>query len=335
MTNNRMTHTASTGPTMRTRAVAAIVAMLIPLGVVLGSFFHWRERLPIEIASHWSGAGVVDGVMTVPQLLTVALLMTGVPALLTAVVVLWPGVSAHARRNTVLILGVFAGAGAASWLTSVTATMQAGDPYQAGLGPWAVLGLVAAGYGLIPYLFLPVPPLAVWDVDDRIAVAPGTDIAWSRTVTATLFLWVAGALAAVGIVLMLIKLAKGDGAEALIDVLGIFLVTMVLVFFGRFRVTADWRGLRVVSWLFRIPLKRIRLEDISAVEADELRPMEWGGWGYRISSGRSALILRAGPGLIVTTTNQKQFAITLAEPELPAAVLATLRDSRARLPVRD
>lgn len=330
-----MTKTASTGPTAQTRAIAAIAAMLIPLGVVLASFFLWRERLPAEIATHWSGAGVVDGVMTVPQFLTLALLMTGVPALLTAVAVLWPGASAHARRNTVVILGVVAGAGAASWLTSVTATMQAGDPYQAALGPWAVLSVVAAGYGVIPYLLLPVPRLVPQDVDDRIIVPPGTDIAWSRTVTATLFLWVAAALAIVGMVLYLVKLAKGDGAEALIDVLGIVFAAVVVLFFSRFRVTADWRGLRVVSWLFRIPLKRIRLADIVAVEAGELRPMEWGGWGYRISSGRSALILRAGPGLIVTTTNQRQFAITLAEPDVPAAVLATLRDSQARLTVRD
>ena len=330
-----MTTTASTGPRAQSRTIAAIAVILIPLGVVLASFFVWRQQLPAEIASHWSGAGVVDGVMTVPQFLTLAVLMTGVPALLTAVVVLSPGASAHARRNTVMILGVLAGAGAAAWLTSVTATMQAGDPYQAGLGPWAVLSLVAAGYGLIPYLLLPVSRVVVRDVDDRIAVAPGADIAWSRTVTAKLFLWAAAALAVVGIALFSFKTARGDGFEALLDVLGIVLVTVVMLFFSRFRVTADWRGLRVVSWLFRIPLKRIRLADISAVEADELRPMEWGGWGYRVTSGRSALILRAGPGLIVTTTNQKQFAITLAEPEVPAAVLATLRDARARPPVRD
>ena len=48
--------------------------------------------------------------------------------------------------------------------------------------------------------------------------------------------------------------------------------------------------------------------------------------GYRIMPGRSALILRKGPGLIVTTTNQKQFAISLDDPETPAALLATLRD---------
>ena len=96
--------------------------------------------------------------------------------------------------------------------------------------------------------------------------------------------------------------------------------------FIRLRVTADWRGLRVVSAVFRIPLKRIRLDAMDVIEAAELRPAEWGGWGYRIMPGRSALILRTGPGLIVTTTNQKQFAVSLDDPETPAALLATLRD---------
>ncbi|MCU1442988.1 MAG: hypothetical protein JWQ59_1138 [Cryobacterium sp.] len=78
---------------------------------------------------------------------------------------------------------------------------------------------------------------------------------------------------------------------------------------------------------YKLPLKRIRLEKIQTVEAGELAPSEWGGWGYRMTPGRSALILRKGPGLIVTTTNGKQFAVTLDDPDVPAALLATLRDN--------
>jgi len=48
-----------------------------------------------------------------------------------------------------------------------------------------------------------------------------------------------------------------------------------------------------------------------------LRPSEWGGWGYRIMPGRSAIVLRSGPGLVVTTTSGTQFAISLADPQTP------------------
>jgi hypothetical protein len=39
---------------------------------------------------------------------------------------------------------------------------------------------------------------------------------------------------------------------------------------------------------------------------------------------RSAIILRKGPGLVITQTNNKQFAITLDCPEEPASILLNL-----------
>ncbi|MWV57733.1 hypothetical protein [Rathayibacter sp. VKM Ac-2754] len=44
-----------------------------------------------------------------------------------------------------------------------------------------------------------------------------------------------------------------------------------------------------------------------------------------MTPGRSALILAAGPGLVITTANQREFAISLRDPETPAALLETLR----------
>ena len=119
----------------------------------------------------------------------------------------------------------------------------------------------------------------------------------------------------------------------MIGLVVIAVIIVVLASLSRYRVTADWRGLRVVSSLFHIPLKRLRLENIRAVDAANLFPKEWGGWGYRITPGRSAMILRKGPGLIVTLANAKQFAVTVDGPEVPAALLATLRDRRFPAPL--
>lgn len=104
---------------------------------------------------------------------------------------------------------------------------------------------------------------------------------------------------------------------------------LVCASFIRLRVSVDWRGLRVVS-LFGIPLKRIALDQVAVVEATEVRPMDWGGWGYRVMPGRSAVVLRSGPGLVVTTAADKQFAITIDDPEQPAALLQALA-GRARV----
>jgi hypothetical protein len=91
--------------------------------------------------------------------------------------------------------------------------------------------------------------------------------------------------------------------------------------FARLRISVDWRGLKIVTWILGIPLKTIRLTEIESVQTDALEPMQWGGWGYRFMPGRSAIILRTGPGVVVTLTSGKQFALSLNSPETPAALL--------------
>jgi hypothetical protein len=320
--------TETTAPHSTIRTVAAITSMFVPLAAVIGSFLLWKDELPSELASHWSGTGPADGVMTVQQFLTLALVATGAAAVAGLVLGAWPGIRDTARRYGFLLAGFVAGAGAQSWLVSAFLTMRAGDPYEVVQGAWSVLGFVAIGYGLIPFFLAPKPQLLPHDVDERIDLGSSESGAWSRTVTARLFLWTAAALLAAAVAIYVTAAASGTLAGAMFGLVVLAVIVVALASMSRYRVTADWRGLRVVSSLSGIPLKRIRLEDIRAVEAAELVPKEWGGWGYRITPGRSAMILRKGPGLIVTTTNAKQFAVTVDGPELPTALLATLRDRR-------
>lgn len=98
--------------------------------------------------------------------------------------------------------------------------------------------------------------------------------------------------------------------------------------FASIRCTADVRGLRVCL-LGRVPIKRIRLDQMASVSAESIDPMQWGGWGYRVMPGRSALVLRSGPGLVVQMTDGRRFAVTLPDPDTPAALLNALR---ARVP---
>jgi hypothetical protein len=313
------------------RTIAAIVTLFVPLAAVLGSYALWNDRLPPELASHWSGAGPADGVMAVAQFLTLTVLMTGAGAAAGVIAGLWPGIRAVNRRYVFLIAGIVAGAGAQSWLVSASLTMRAGDPYEVVQGAWGILGFAAAGYGLIPFLIAPKPRLVSHDVTERVDLGVGEGGAWSRTITATLFLWMTLVLVVVEIIAITAAIANDALADAALALSVTATVIVLLASLTRYRVTADWRGLRVVSSLLRIPIKRIRLNDIDTVDAQELVPLEWGGWGYRITPGRSALILRKGPGLIVTLTNDKQFALTLDNPEVPAALLATLRDQRSRI----
>lgn len=66
---------------------------------------------------------------------------------------------------------------------------------------------------------------------------------------------------------------------------------------------------------------RVPLADIRQATPEQLRPMEWGGWGYRVLPSRRAVILRSGPGLVLDLTNGTRFAVTLDNPDEAAAVL--------------
>lgn len=318
--------TETTTPQVAARRVAAVLTMFVPLAAVLGSFALWQDRLPPELASHWSGTGPADDVMAAAQFLTLAVALTGSAVVASVIIGAWPGLLASTRRTGFLIAGLPAGIGAQTWLVSAYLTMQAGDPYEVVQGPWLILGFVSYAYGLIPFLILPKSHLKSRDVAERITLGPDEGAAWSRVVTTHLFIGAAITLTAAGIVFYWIVAVADEIAESTVGLVAIAVTIVVLLSLSRYRVTADWRGLRVVSELLRVPLKRIRLDEIDTVDASEITPKEWGGWGYRVMPGKSAFILRKGPGLVVTTVGGNQFAITVDHPEVPAALLATLRD---------
>ncbi|MDJ0350533.1 hypothetical protein [Cryobacterium sp. PH29-G1] len=317
-----------------TRRLLAAASLCVPAMVVIASWWAWRDRLPTDLASHWSGAGPADGAMAASVLFSLYLAITGVSAGAGVAIALWSRISAGARRGGLFLFGLFGGMGAASWLLSAGLTMRAGDPYEVVLGPWFLLSLASAGYGLIPSLISPKPHIEATDVRGRFTLAARETGAWSQTITGNIFVWATIILVVLGGAIYVPMVIDGRIGGELFGMATMTAAVLLVASFIRLRVTADWRGLRVVSAVLRLPLKRIRMKNIDLLEAGELRPAEWGGWGYRIMPGRSALILRKGPGLIVTTRNQKQFAISLDDPETPAALLATLRDA-ARLPAAE
>lgn len=123
--------------------------------------------------------------------------------------------------------------------------------------------------------------------------------------TVPLFLWLGFALFALGVVLLGAAIGGGGGASALFSGVIMLVVTLPELAFGRLRISVDWRGLKVVTWIMGISLKTIPLNAVMSVHTTRNEPLQWGGWGYRIRPGSSAIILRTGPGLVVTLTPQE------------------------------
>ncbi len=153
------------------------------------------------------------------------------------------------------------------------------------------------------------------------AVAPGGSVAWSTVIGPTWLTWVVAATLALQVV---VAVAVPATAPAAVVALALTLA------FARLEITVDHRGLRLVAGLLRLPLKRIALVRVARAEVADLRPSEWGGWGYRIAPGRSALVLRGGPALVVTSTDGRRFAATVKDPATPAGLLNGLTAVRQR-----
>ena len=303
----------------RVRVAAVMAAAFIPAVAVAATAVVFRHRLPDVLPVHWGGFGEPDRFAAASSVLWWTL-GTAVSAGAVSV-----GATAVVRRRAsamgVVVLAAGLGAVAAGvWLTSAGTTLSVDDPGAAHLG-WHVLWIPAAiGWAAVyPWLVgracrltrrasVPVPA----------DPSAGARTAWVVVLRSGLFVTVP--LVAVGVIVL-----AGLTVEPLILPL-VAVPIAVLVMFSNLRVVVDRHGLRLVAGPFATVLKRIPLADIVAAEAAHVDPMRWGGWGYRVMPGRSALVLRAGPGLVVELTDGRRFAVTVDDPDTPAALLTGFRD---------
>lgn len=81
-----------------------------------------------------------------------------------------------------------------------------------------------------------------------------------------------------------------------------------------------------VTWAFGfgLPKGSIALKEIESVEVIDINPMEFGGWGYRITGNTTGLIVRGGPGIRLNRTTGRSVVISLAEPDEASETLRQL-----------
>ncbi|MEU8243532.1 DUF1648 domain-containing protein [Actinoplanes missouriensis] len=333
----------------RLQAAAAVIWLPVAVTAVTGI---WRDELPDRIATHWSGSGPADGFSSTTGFWTTMLIigiLAGVVGLIAAAMA--AAATRHAEqpaqggdpahggdpaqggdpardvrriavgRGLLFGAGAVAGGSAGVWVSTATATLA--DPVDPRLGWRFAYLFLGMAWALVVWLILGKAPRI--DVPaappvDALRLAPTERAAFSTTLRSPFLvgstLLAAAALAAGAVV----------GAPGLWFVVP---VPLVLAFaLGRVRVTADRRGLRVVTGV-GVTVKHVALADIVSAEAAEINPMEWGGWGYRVMPGRSALVLRGGPGLVVNLRDGRRFAVTLDDPRTPAALLNGLHTKAA------
>lgn len=307
----------------RIRRLLAGSLLLIPLAAVVVSWSLWKDGLPERVAFHWDVRGRVDGSMSAQPLALLSAAGAAVTFLVGAVMLVLPRVDPRSRRSSMYWLGAAGAFIAAMWLIPAGLTHAAGSVADATLEGWIAAFLLPFLFGVAPSLLTPKGSRSEPRSPRPIAMRPSEVGAWSQTVSTPLLYLVALVLAVIAALALLPALAD-PGLTGVLGLVVSALALLAVLSFASLRVTVDWRGLRVVSLLTRVPLKRIPLERIREVRVSDLRPGEWGGWGYRGMPGRSAIILGAGPGLVVATTDEQRFAMTLRDPEAAGALLLTL-----------
>ncbi|BAL87514.1 hypothetical protein AMIS_22940 [Actinoplanes missouriensis 431] len=343
----------------RLQAAAAVIWLPVVVTAVTGI---WRDELPARIATHWSGSGPADGFSSTTGFWTTMLIigvLAGVAGLIAAAMAATatrhasqpaqggdpaqnagsggnPGSAGVAGqdgdpardvrriavgRGLLVGAGAVAGGSAGVWVSTATATLA--DPVDPRLGWRFAYLFLGMAWALVVWLILGKAPRIDVPAEppvDALLLAPTERAAFSTTLRSPLLIGstlLAAAALTAGAVL---------GAPGLWFVVP---VPLVLAFaLGRVRVTADRRGLRVVTGV-GVTVKHVALADIVSAEAAEINPMEWGGWGYRVMPGRSALVLRGGPGLVVNLHDGRRFAVTLDDPRTPAALLNGLHAKAA------
>ncbi|GAB3578071.1 DUF1648 domain-containing protein [Leifsonia lichenia] len=314
------------------RRTIALLLSLIPLAWLIVTAVTVGPRLGPRMGSHWSGAATPDGFADTwlsfwMFCAIVAGLTIGAVALVVA-----SRTSAPARLSAGIVVAL-AGVSALAWTASAEATAAAPTPEEAVLGARLLLLIPVAALGALVSIVLPPADAEPLDDDGEAQERPapplrdGDRLVWSGTTGSVWFGVPALALVAGGVSCLIASLATGTPGLIAPAVI-LLLVGCTLLLLARVRLSVDARGIRLVSTVFLIPLIRVRLDDIERVTAEEISPLRWGGWGYRISARGIAYVTRRSEGVVIARRRGVDIAITIDDADQASAAAELLVDQR-------
>lgn len=303
--------------TMR-RSLAGLLLLAAPLAVLL-TWLAVRAELPDPIATHWSFGGQADG-FSRPGPFVVGIALATLIGAGLGIAVMTVDRRRAGVRPMVTMIGWTTWVVAAAALTSMLVARGLSDPKNAQAG-WLVMLLTLLGPSLIAlglWWLLPAGPTAVratQSVEPRYRLAEGERATWVGSASSPGLLLAAAALTVSGAVLVVV-----------VDWWGVvLLVTAFLLAWTHsltVRVDNDSVTAHFGPWAW--PASRTPIERIEAAVVEEIEPMKWGGWGYRLSTRGTALVVRRGPGLVISRRGRSDLALTVDRPEAGAELINAL-----------
>ena len=276
--------------------------VFLPLAV----FF---SRYPDPIAVHWGFSGPPNGDMPLPAY--VALLAAGM--LLT-----WVALGAGARQSmpsapltsvTYFIMGILAAVNAQIVVANLDAASwgQATSMSVVAIVVVIVAALLAAAAGW----FLAGGSTGV-EIDEPLAPVTPSNAPWSGSASNG-WVMLIGAIPVLGVLFF-------DPVWLVLFIA----IALVGVAFSSVTVDTDETGVTVRIGPFGWPTRRIAAGEISGASAVTVKPMSYGGWGYRVRSGVRAIIIRSGAAIRIERTDQPDLLVTVDDAPAGAATIGAL-----------
>ena len=328
-------------PTLR-RALAAALFAIAPVAAVV-VWLAVRSDLPHPMATHWKLNGEPNG-FEAPG--SFAALMITVSAALALVGGSMVTVDTFRPRGP--LAGVFAWTSwvfAGGLVDALLSAHGAADAHSVHSG-WThsvpVVG-VSLVVGLVVWWLTPLRQSSIGAETlsaPSFELAPGERAVWVGSTSSVAMLRIGAVVTAVGTVaLVAVALLNAFGAmsSATPTDSSVLLTAAVLVLVGlaalwchsvtvRVDATGVTARLSGTPW----PRFRFRMSEIEAARAENIQPMQWGGWGYRLGGRRgSAIVIRKGPGIVLARRGRSDFAITVDDAESAAELVNALVSARA------
>lgn len=309
-------------------ALAVVPSLLVV--ATAAAVVAMRPHLPDPVAVHFGPDGRADGFRSTGDLVLMAVGIQAVTAAVMSAIVASAGRHPIGGRALLglpaAVVGFVGGVAVGSVLgqrgleTATTAT----------LAGWVLPAafVVAGTAGAVAALVGPRPAVVAPAVGGAPAHAPRTDLGggagvWRGTTRSSPAL---AMLAALVLVPGLAATWAGGGATGLVLPL-LLLPLLAVAASARFSVVIGPTGVRVrgvMGW----PRTHVPLDVVSGASVEDVRPMAYGGWGWRLRQGRTAVITSAGPGLVVTRSDGMALVVTLDDAEEAAGVVNGLVDRR-------
>ncbi len=291
-----------------------VVPALLLGAIVLPLLLYWGD-LPNPMATHWDLGGDPNG--TMPPLALLIVLGGIYLAMYFAVTRVVARTPDEGPSFIAGLFGVGALLAAVSWFSVLANRDETSWESASGFGllqAFFVLGiaLVAGVVGWLSAGGLSVerqpPSTAVPALE---MAEPGAAI-WSGRGNGRV-------LQLIGAAVIVLGIATWGWSTLVLLALGL----LVLVF-AEVRATVSQRGVVVsLGWL-GVPSWTVPMSDITQAEVETVRPMAYGGWGYRLRPGVRAVITRGGGALRLVREGRADLVLTVDDAQTGAGLINSM-----------